>query len=262
MNLKAKFLDFIKRYAGSIGAMAGTTTALALKDPASKIVISAYGPIISNSIIAYSDALMEKGIPGKEKVKVAAALEAAINKMNLNLENGKAIRTDSFFDQIDFMTSDFEELMERVVYAAAEENQAKKIKYLGNILGNIAFDEKIDTDYANLLIRIAEQLTYRQLCQIYILRSLVRIDNRIIRFYNENPWELRRLDAFVALFQLQQYGLFRFDLEMKLFEINRLWSDRAKLSSIGNDLFRLMELRELDKADLSDYGNQLSLKHS
>jgi hypothetical protein len=53
--------------------------------------------------------------------------------------------------------------------AAQREHEEKKVPLLGNLMASIPFDEEIDRGQANLLLRLAEDVSYRQLCILALL---------------------------------------------------------------------------------------------
>jgi hypothetical protein len=67
----------------------------------------------------------------------------------------------------------FEEILEGVLIKAQREHEEKKIRYLGQFLGNIAFDANCSGGQANYLLSLLERLTYQQLVMIRTFRPLV-----------------------------------------------------------------------------------------
>ena len=100
----------------------------------------------------------------REEIRVGAALIIAAAEIKRRLKNGEVPRTDGFFDGKETGRSDAEEILEAVLLKAQREPEDKKIQYMGYLLSSIAFDSEINLPYAHQLIKVAEQLTYRQLC--------------------------------------------------------------------------------------------------
>jgi hypothetical protein len=98
----------------------------------------------------------------REEKRVGATLAFAADRIRERLEAGDEVRTDGFFDAGDGGRSSGDEVAEGVLIIAQREAQERKLKFLGNLLANVAFDPTIDRDHANVLMRLAEDLSYRQ----------------------------------------------------------------------------------------------------
>src|ERR1051326_659774 len=61
-----------------------------------------------------------------------------------------------------------EEIAEAVLVAAERDHEERKLRYYGNLLANLAFSDGIDRAEANLLTRLAQGLSYAQLCLLSI----------------------------------------------------------------------------------------------
>jgi hypothetical protein len=85
------------------------------------------------------------------------------------LESGELPRADEFFDQDRNDRAAAEELLEGVLQAAADAYEERKVPFLGTLYAAIAFDESIGRAYANLLIRSARRLSFRQLVVLAVL---------------------------------------------------------------------------------------------
>jgi hypothetical protein len=74
------------------------------------------------------------------------------------------LRSDGFFNEDNTGRSSAEEIAEGVVLAAQRDHEEKKLRAYGNLLGNLAFCPQFSRAHSNLLTRLAERLSYRQLC--------------------------------------------------------------------------------------------------
>ena len=68
------------------------------------------------------------------------------------------------------------EIAEGMLLAARNEYEEKKLPFFGNLLANIAFDPTIDREQANLLIKIGENVTFRQMCILSVFADHDRFD--------------------------------------------------------------------------------------
>ena len=100
----------------------------------------------------------------REEIRVGAALIIATAEIKRRQKNGELLRDDGFFDKNQGGRSDAGEVLESVLLKAQREPEEKKIRHLGLLYSSIPFDSDISLPYAHQLIKVAEQLTYRQLC--------------------------------------------------------------------------------------------------
>lgn len=103
----------------------------------------------------------------RRQARVGAALVVAAAEINRRLDQGDTLRSDSFFD--DPGNSEAEEVLEGVLQAAADSFEQRKVPYLGKLFASLTFAPEVTPDLADRLVRIAEQLTFRQLVCIAIL---------------------------------------------------------------------------------------------
>ncbi|WP_338557943.1 hypothetical protein QJR60_09950 [Paraclostridium sordellii] len=162
-----------------VGGGIGGAVGFALGGPAGAILGGPTGTLISKSLGAVGLEMKSRMLSNRESIRIGAALSYFVNKVNENIEKGKVVRDDSFFENSISNKSDAEEIYEGLLIAAQKEHEEKKIKYMGNLLGNIVFRTDIDKSFANLLIKEASNLSYRQMCLIKL-------------FYENNNKELKR----------------------------------------------------------------------
>ena len=63
--------------------------------------------------------------------------------------------------------------------AAQSEHEEKKLKFMGRLFANLAFHRDIDRDHANTLVRVAKDLSYRQLCLLAAIVARTQRPNSI-----------------------------------------------------------------------------------
>jgi len=133
------------------------------------------GPVVSDKIHEVLADMAQRQLSEKEGQRVRAAVSVSEDIVRTNLAEGKNPRSDWFGNTWgDPLPDDATEIIEGVLMAAQHEHETRKVAILGRILGNLAFTPQIDRDYANILIRSASELTYRQFC---ILALLARGDS-------------------------------------------------------------------------------------
>ena len=192
----------------------------------------------------------------REEKRVGATLIIAAEEINRRLKNGEALRGDDFFDEKQTGRSDAAEVAENVLLKAQREPEEKKIPYMGHLLSSIAFDPQISAQMAHQLAKIAEQLTYRQLCILRLSEVKDEFGLRDHDYSNHGPPER---DLYQVLYECaelynKEYINFRSDMD---YGIANVIPGRMTLQGIGADLYNLMKLRLIPKQDIVPIAEQL-----
>ena len=183
-------------------------------------------------------------------------LGVVIAEIQRRREAGEIIRTDGFFDEKHTGRSDAAEVAESVLLKAQREPEEKKIPYMGYLLSSIPFDPQISVQMAHQLVKIAEQLTYRQLC---ILRLSEVKDEYSLRDSDYSNHEPPGRGLYQVLYECaelynKEYINFRGHMD---YGIANVIPDRMTLQGIGADLYTLMKLSKIPDADITPIAEQL-----
>jgi len=172
-----------------------------------------------------------------------------------------------------------------VIRKAQEEYEERKVRYQGILLGNLPFYQDVDRAQANLLVRLAFELSYRQLCLLALFSNLQDFDVAF-KYINLDAFDKysdlvndQRHPDFVLASQLrteerlQSYSLLTgthyavrqetYDLytkhlikikddgrDQKLVHPLYLSYSEVEVVQIGKVLYALMGLQEIDRKDL------------
>lgn len=113
-----------------------------------------------------------RDLSSRETARVAYSASVVISKIAKKLNNGESLRSDNaFFTNNGVQNSNAEELFEGVLLQCKRAHEEKKIRYISNIMANIAFDEDFGISEANQLLKLAENMTYRQLVYIAVINE-------------------------------------------------------------------------------------------
>ncbi len=156
-----------------LGGLAGAAIGAVVAGPGGALAGGAGGPLATHGLRYVGEAAVEfarRRLGRREEVRVGGTLGFAALKIQEHLAHGRQLRQDGFFDPGFDERAAAGEVFETVLLVAQREPQEKKLSYLGNLLANVAFDPHIDRTQAHQLIRLAERLSYRQLCLLEILR--------------------------------------------------------------------------------------------
>lgn len=113
--------------------------------------------------------IKERVLSHSENKKISTVFECAKNKIEERLDNGAVLRQDGFFDEKENNRSAAVEILEGVLFTAQKEYEEKKLEYMANFYANICFDESISREVASYLIKIAAELTYREIVILSII---------------------------------------------------------------------------------------------
>ena len=103
---------------------------------------------------------------------------------------GEGIRGDGFFEANVHERAAAEEVFEGIVRAAQKETEEKKIPFIGRLFAGLAFESRVDRAHATVLIRLAEDLSYRQLCLLAIFAQPLKNLDVIYQHSKVNDVEL------------------------------------------------------------------------
>jgi hypothetical protein len=189
----------------------------------------------------------------REKKRVGAVITYAALKIQQNKDTGKDLRDDDFFEEQLDERSAADEIAEGVLLAAQRTHQEKKLRYLGNLLGNIPFHAEIDRSFANALINQAERMTYHQ----YGILSIAVRAERLLA-----PQTLDRLRANVDIYGARAEVLqseIRELTERQIVDIGQSNGPRGiydtfDVKVFGKYLAELMDLQEIELEELRTLG--------
>lgn len=255
-----KVEDIIQTGTDIAGATTGAAIGLLVGGPPGAIVGTAAGPAAARTLRGLAVEFRERVLGRREEVRVGATISFASAKINEKLENGQRLRHDGFFADAKDDRSTAKEVFESVVLAAQREAEEKKVRFYGNLLANLAFVEDVDRSQANFLIRLGEDLSYRQLCLLSLFAQ-----NTLLLGGN-NRLNLRassyREDAGTATFSMDLIVLLQetYDLDRKglvsnggAAMISVADANPSQMSPVGAaaTLYNLMELGTITPDDLN-----------
>ena len=118
----------------------------------------------------------------------------SVEMLESELDRGRTLRADGFFDTSTDGRSDAEEVMEGLLRKAQTEYEERKLKYLARLWANACLDETLGAAKLNYLVKLAEQLTYRQFTVISIAGAMAKADNANIYHLREQHYENTELN--------------------------------------------------------------------
>lgn len=132
--------------------------------------------------------MTERLLASREQVRVGCVLAKSVEILKSELENGKNLRKDGFFDERSGR-SDAEEIMEGVLRKVQAEYEERKLEYFARLWSTACLDETFGAAKLNYMVKLAEQLTYRQLVIISMTGAMVKAHNSNVFGLREQHYE-------------------------------------------------------------------------
>jgi hypothetical protein len=245
----------------STGAMSSTAGTLV------DSVVPGTAGAITGGIVAFGfQVLLNRGVIDQMRRKLSTIEESRTGKVLLqfrtkviqNLSQGGTLRHDGFFSSGIDERSAAAEIFEGVLLAAQREYEEKKIKFEGNLFANIVFDPKIDRASANFLLRVAQMLSYRQLCIVALFVQQEKFPLRDRDYRNMDRFNDYNLLALLQdIYHLYSQGLLFVDGQALVSPFDII---PAKMMAVGpiKSLYFLMGLEEIEQFDINAIAEQLA----
>jgi hypothetical protein len=147
----------------SVSAMGGALAGTAVTFVAGPWVGSASGELVARVLLRVGLEIEHRWLAPRQERRIGEAAKAAFAEIGTQLDAGREVRTDGFFDPMASGESSADELLEGVLRTAADEWEQRKVPYIGRLFGTLCFDAAISPSEANYLLKLAGRLTYQQL---------------------------------------------------------------------------------------------------
>lgn len=234
---------------GALGFLAG--------GPMGAAVFGAGGAAAAMALKHIGTEAAERLLGPREKTRIGAALAIAAAEIQQRISQGQTLRGDQFFEaKPGGGRSDAEEVAENVLLKAQREAEEKKVRYLGFLLANVAFDASISPAMAHQIIKTAEQLTYRQLCLLKLAVVKGGFALRSGNYRGQGRFEKPLYQILYECLDLSHRGLVNFGSEV-VFGPTDVEPGKMTIQGLGGDIFNLMRLALIPDEDLQPIAGQL-----
>lgn len=115
-------------------------------------------------------------ISKRQTVRLFAWGIQAAEGITQRLENGEKYREDGFFEKTPTDRCQRDEVVESTLKKVMETTEEPKIKFMANLTENVHFDSELDLDAYRRILKILDDLSYRQLCIIKLFMNADYID--------------------------------------------------------------------------------------
>lgn len=155
-----------------VGAAAGGAVGL-IGGPIGVLGGAATGVAVAKAVNRIGAEIHDRLLGPRQRQRAGLALGTAVTELSQSVDRGVALRDDGFFvtDPGD-SRGPGDELLEGVLLRAMNAYQERKVPYLGRFYASVAVRADISPAYAHLLLRLADQMTYRQFVLLAYLSNL------------------------------------------------------------------------------------------
>lgn len=186
----------------------------------------------------------------RENNRINKVMQDAICKINARLEKGDIPRQDEDFWMDNYVgMSDAKAILEGLLLKSRDEYEEKKLPYYSNLIVQMAFDSSWSYQRLNAMIRMFEQLSYRQMQLIALAQRKGEIETPqwIVKF-KRTPESFAYYDLFCEVSNLSSLTLFH----QPDVTITMGLGDKQALSPIGESMADLMELSSIPQEEIDE----------
>lgn len=225
--------------------ISGGLAALSTAYPAFSPLFSVLQPVAED--------FASRALSTKERNRVDRTYKEIIDKIGKKLEAGYVPRTDDYWAPNAEGVSNATVLLEGVLIKARDEYEEKKRRYFPNLCANMCFAEHLPYERLNTVLKLFEQMTYRQLQILAYINQRGEITTK--------NWDthIKVVEAAHKYFDIY-YEVFN------LYNINLLrqprlgWSSSTNdldLSPLGEDLVMLTELYNMPEEEINEISSYI-----
>ena len=234
------------------GGATGAAVGLLLAGPVGAVAGAMAGPTLSHTLQKIGREISTRLLGKREEKRIGAALVFAARKIEANRTAGKAVRTDGFFTDQPDGRSPADEIAEGVLMVVQREHEERKLPFYGNLLANLAFQPEYDRAQSNLLIQLAQRLSYQQLCLLALVVNKAHFAMQ--PSYRKKPRDVSpaQIAALQQMMTMYQYGIVADASNGVWLSLGDAVPSDAQLQWPGVALYNLMELWTLPPLDVQE----------
>jgi len=239
--------DMIKVAAEIAGGAAGATVGFFTAGPAGAALGGGTGPLLAYTFMRLGAEMGRRLLAPREELRIGATFAFAADRIRQKLANGEQIRQDSFFQKQPDERAAADEVLEATLLVAQREHQERKLPFYGNLIANIAFHPEIDRAQGNLLIRLAQRISYRQICLLALFGSPDKQSFALREkdYRNVGSVGIARIGLLQEVYDLYSRGMLNASGEA-LLGLGDVTPNKMNVQGTGAMLYNLMELWRID----------------
>ncbi|MBZ5623209.1 MAG: hypothetical protein LAQ69_31485 [Acidobacteriia bacterium] len=240
-------LEILSAGAEIAGGAAGAAAGLMVAGPVGALIGGVGGPVLTNVLKKLGAEVHRRLLGPREQQRVGAVVAFAVERIKQRLDSGEEVRSDGFFHPGSEGRPAAEEVYEGVILAVQREHEEKKLPFMGNLMANLAFQKDIDRPYANYLVRLADNLSYRQLCLLLLFALKDKSMLRASDYRSVPSFSPALIGVLQEALELDQRGLT--GSGSAAFGPSDINPAKSTTQGAGVSLLLLMELQKLPPQD-------------
>ena len=183
----SKLRQMIEKGSNVIGTTASAALSVASGNPEVSVALAAIG---ATGIYQKVGAEMAgRWLGPREEARVGGVIALSAEVLREKLDQGRTLRNDGFFDAPPDGRSAAEEVIEGVLRKAQTEYEERKLTYLARLWSNACLDEALGAAKLNYLLKLTEQLTYRQITIVSMAGAMAKANHTNIYQLREQHYE-------------------------------------------------------------------------
>ncbi|QNE38605.1 hypothetical protein F1C16_03070 [Hymenobacter sp. NBH84] len=188
----------------------------------------------------------------REQQRLDSATVYVADSIIKNIQAGKIVRQDDFFQGENNFSSEGAELLEGVLLKCRAQYQEKKVQLIANIFKNIAFDATISAQMAYQVLSMADGLTYQNLCLLsYFGRRQDFLEFQILKEPFSMYPDAFGIDTWVVAHDiLELYNRGILSSQSGFMESTSITPSNIGLTVRGKGAFDLMDLNSIPNDDV------------
>lgn len=238
------------------GAALGGALSFIAVGPSGAAAGAAMGVATARLLSNIGEEASKRLLAPREKVRLGGVLAIAANEIQERIERGESVRSDGFFGKEGQGRSDAEEVVESILLKSQREPEEKKLPYMGHLLANVAFDARVSPEMAHQITKIADALTYRQICILCLAVKKEAFGLRQENYREQSQFSVELYQILHDCFELDRRALL--NSGHMLFGLTDVIPANMKAEGLGLDIYRLMALSKIPGAELNHIARQLS----
>lgn len=230
-----------KKKTQEIGAFLTTGLSVAANfgfnlNPDTLSLLNSFSPLLQLSFERVLELFCNKKLVDVELARFSISTSEALKTIKSNEKRGRVFNERFFSGRY----SKTDEILEAAIRAAINDAQSIKSIFYGRLIGNVLFQDKYDESSIYTLLKVAAQLSYDELCLLYILDG--EPGHRYEQLISKADDDINAQEFVQYLLHFKGLGL-----------VTRIpphylgaTLDSLKISTLGHDLVSLLELKSLD----------------
>lgn len=243
--------QIIEKGANVVGATTGAVFSVITGSPEFGVGTAALGA--SGVYQRIGVEIADRMLAPREQARIGGVMARSAEILKSELDRGRPLRDDGFFDSPPDGRSDAEEVLEGVLRKAQTEYEERKLPYLACLWSNACLDETLGPAKLNYLVKLSEQLTYRQFVIVAMVGAMAKADRTNIYQLRELHYENANLNMLgeTAIVLSEIMALHQLNCVSVIAPLGPIQITPAEMRIVthGATLYNAMGLHKIPKSD-------------